>query len=130
MGSALKIFGTIELSSGKNSHYLFKRTGNDGVEIEDSQKVLPLGDVHMRLDECSMPELKANLKDVGGKFLIRVAVPMGSSLIIHVNLRGTHYHLSCTEAFMIGSNSFNQPINDHDLDIKLTWSDGLHDGGE
>ncbi|RAL50794.1 hypothetical protein DM860_015941 [Cuscuta australis] len=25
---------------------------------------------------------------------------------------------------MIGSNSFNQPINDHDLDIKLTWSDG------
>ncbi|VFQ70256.1 unnamed protein product [Cuscuta campestris] len=71
MGSALKIFGTVELSSGKNSHYLFKRTGNDGVEIEDSQKVLPLGDVHMRLDEYSMPELKVDLKDVGGKFLIR-----------------------------------------------------------
>ncbi|VFQ96936.1 unnamed protein product [Cuscuta campestris] len=38
---ALKILGTVELSSEYHStqHYVFKSTSNDGVEVENSQKV-------------------------------------------------------------------------------------------
>ncbi|VFR00926.1 unnamed protein product [Cuscuta campestris] len=233
MGSTLKIFGSVEFSFGNNTQYLFKRTGNDGVDIEDSQEVLPLRDVPMRVDEYNRPELKVDLKDVGGKFQTRgfasrdlkldkqicsvfpgeegfcalhysifssafqakikifvknksddfgpdivygsaiayysnvdyptefeknyfrsvlfkrtekdsvrlkdngrvplsrcvVAVPMDLSLIVEVNFCGSHYHLSCTEAFKVGISSFQTTKNDHILDIKLTWSDGFHDGG-
>ncbi|VFQ70218.1 unnamed protein product [Cuscuta campestris] len=68
MGTALNIIGTVEFSSDNNTHYLFQRMGDDGVEVEDSQKVLPLNDVYTLFDECSTLEMKVNLEDVGGKF--------------------------------------------------------------
>ncbi|RAL46831.1 hypothetical protein DM860_005110 [Cuscuta australis] len=71
---ALKILGTVELSSEYHStqHYVFKSTGNDGVEVENSQKVLPVMGVHMSsvymtFYASSMLDLKVNLEDVFGK---------------------------------------------------------------
>ncbi|VFQ70321.1 unnamed protein product [Cuscuta campestris] len=240
--AALNIFGTVEVSINNNyTHYLFKSNSNDGADIEDSQKVLPLNVTCVSFDDYGMLELKVNLEDVCGKFQNRgfatyelgfgnhdlwynthicsvfpgrdgfcalhyslfpraclanieiilkcksfrsglemiygtaiahysnfdystkfkkdyfrsvlfkraekdpvplendgkvplsrsvVAVPMDSSLIIEVDFCGMSMKdfQSCTGTFEIGHRTFKTETNDYEVEMKLTWSEGLRYG--
>ncbi|RAL50584.1 hypothetical protein DM860_014526 [Cuscuta australis] len=238
---ALNIFGTVEVSINNNTHYLFKSNSNDGAEVEDSQKVLPLNVTCTSFDDYGVLELKVNLEDVCGKFQNRgfatyelgfrnhdlwynthicsvfpgrygfcalhyslfpraclanieiilkcksfrsgleriygtaiahysnfdystkfkkdyfrsvlfkraekdpvplkndgkvplsrsvVAVPMDSSLIIEVDFCGMSMKdfQSCTGTFEIGHRTFKTETNDYEVEMKLTWSEGLRYG--
>ncbi|VFQ70319.1 unnamed protein product [Cuscuta campestris] len=65
---ALKVVGTVEFSSDGNTRYLFKSDSNDGVEVEDTQKVIPLKVACMNFGHYDSLEFKVNLEDVGGNF--------------------------------------------------------------
>ncbi|VFQ74721.1 unnamed protein product [Cuscuta campestris] len=106
-GSAIAQYSDFDYSTKFKEDYfrsvLFKRTEKDPVQLKDNGR-LPLS-------QCA------------------VAVPMDSSLIIAVDFRDTSLtdHFLCKEEFSIGCCSFSAKANEHELDIKLTWSDGLGD---